>query len=64
MPRIILDVKLYSIKEVSQLLGVTYQTTQKYISDNKIEAQIIGGRKYVSEEKLKSFLLGSKQNHI
>ena len=59
MPRMILDVKLYSVEKVAELLGVTLQTAQGYISRGKLEAQIIGGKRYVSEEKLKVFLLGT-----
>lgn len=60
MPKVILDIKLYSVEEVAQLLDVAYQTAQKYITDGKLEAQIIGGKRMVSEENLKSFLLGRK----
>lgn len=52
----VLGVKLYSLKEVGELLGVQQQTVSKYIQQSKLKARIIGGAKYVSEENLKEFL--------
>lgn len=60
MPKVILDVKLYSVGEVAELLGVAYQTAQKYINDGKLTAQLIAGKRFVSEENLKKFLSGIK----
>lgn len=60
MPKVILDIKLYSVEEVADLLGVAYQTAQKYISEGKMEAQVIGGKRMISEANLKAFLMGSK----
>ncbi len=56
MPRIILDVKLYSLDEAAELLGVTKQTITKYLKQGRILSTTIGGKKYLSEENLKSFL--------
>ena len=56
MPRIILDVKLYSLTEAADLLGVTRGTITKYISSGRLVAKTIGGKKYLSEENIKSFL--------
>lgn len=56
MPRIILDVKLYSLTEAAELLGVTKTTITKYIKQGRIVSTLIGGKKYLSEENLKSFL--------
>lgn len=52
----VLGVKLYSLKEVGELLGVQQQTVSKYIQQGKLKARVIGGAKYVSEENLKEFL--------
>lgn len=57
--KVVLGVKLYTIKEVSELLGIQTQTTSKYIAQRRIKAQTIGGMKYISEENLKEFLLSS-----
>lgn len=61
MPKMILDVKLYSVKEIADLLGVAYQTAQKYISEGKIDAQIIGGKRMVSEASIKNFIMGGNK---
>ena len=58
MPKEVLGVKLYSTKEVSELLGITITTTIKYISQGKIKSRMIGGRRYVTEENLKEYVLG------
>lgn len=55
----ILGVKLYTIEEVAEMLGVQTQTASKYISQERLKAQVIGGRKYISEENLKDFLLAN-----
>lgn len=60
MPKVILDVKLYSLAEAADLLGVTKGTITKYISTGRMTATTIGGRKYLSEENIKSFLQTSE----
>ena len=60
MPRIILDVKLYSLEEAAELLGVTRGTVTKYVQQGRIVSTLIGGKKYFSEENLKSFLQTSE----
>ena len=60
MPRVILDIKLYSLQEAADLLGVTTGSVTKYIRSGRIATTLIGGKKYVSEENLKSFLTQSK----
>lgn len=56
MPKVILDVKLYSLKEAADLLGVTYPTALKYSTEGRLKSTLIGGKRYVSEENLKAFL--------
>lgn len=55
----VLGIKLYTLKEVGELLGVQTQTVSKYVSEGKIKSRIIGGAKYVSEDGLKNFLLST-----
>ena len=52
----VLGVKLYTLKEVGELLGVQQQTASKYVQQGNLKARVIGGAKYVSEENLKEFL--------
>lgn len=56
MPKVILDVKLYSMDEAAQLLGITRQTLTKYVKLGRLSVTPIGGTKYVSEITLKNFL--------
>jgi excisionase family DNA binding protein len=57
--KIVLGVKLYTLEEVGELLGVQTQTVSRYISQERLKSRIIGGRRYVSEENLKEFLVTS-----
>lgn len=52
----VLGVKLYTLAEIGELLGVQRPTVSKYINQGKIKARTIGGLKYVSEENLREFL--------
>lgn len=52
----ILDVKLYSLEETAELLGITKQTITKYIKQGRMVSTMIGGKKYLSEENLRNFL--------
>ena len=56
MPKVILDVKLYSLTEAAELLGVTKQTITKYLKQGRIVSTTIGGKKYLSEENIRAFL--------
>jgi len=58
MPKEILGVTMYNIKEVAELLSVTTKTIQNYIRADRIQGQKIGGRWYFTEEMLKAFLQG------
>lgn len=52
----VLGVKLYTLDEVGELLGVRRATVTKYVQQGKLQARTIGGYKYVTEENLKEFL--------
>ncbi len=43
MPKIIGDMTLYTVLELSKLLDVTEVTLRRYIKDGKLHARIIGG---------------------
>ena len=55
----ILGVKLYTLRELGDLLGVGVTTVYRYIGTGRLEARKIGARKYVTEENLKRFLQSS-----
>lgn len=52
------DLKLYSLQEVSKILGVTHRTAWNYVKDGKIKAVKIGGAWKVTEENLRKFING------
>ena len=57
MSRRILDITLYTQDEVSDMLGVTVKTVQKYVKDGKLSYTLIGGKTYISEDNLKAYLM-------
>lgn len=54
------DLKLYSLSEVSELIGVTHRTAWNYVKAGKIKATKIGGGWKVTEENLKKFINGDQ----
>lgn len=48
--------KLYTLKELETVLGVTYRTLLTYVESGKLKAFKIGGRWKVTKEQLKEFL--------
>ena len=59
MPLIIEDIKLYSVKELSELLGVTKVAILSYIKSGRLKAQMLGGKWVIASENLKEFLTGN-----
>ncbi len=53
-----LDIKVYSLKEASKILGVTERTLYNYIKAGRIKVQKIGGKWIITEENLKKFIKG------
>lgn len=58
MPKEILGEKLYDLKEVAALLGVTPRTMQNYIGDKRIQGQKIARKWVFTEDNLKAFIGG------
>jgi excisionase family DNA binding protein len=56
--KIINGMKLYSTRELADLLGVSYTTILKYIRDGKIIKTKIGHSAYVSEDNIIDYLNG------
>lgn len=54
------DLRLYSLEELSQLIGVTHRTAWNYVKAGKIKATKIGGVWKVTEENLKKFINGEQ----
>ena len=56
--KIINDVKVYTLIEVAQLIGVTYQTAQRYVNLGRIPAAKNGRGWLVAEDSLMKYLNG------
>jgi len=56
MPIHIADTKLYSLLELSDVLGVSLVTLRVYIKDRRLIGQKLGGKWFISETNLKEFL--------
>jgi len=52
------DLRLYSLEEVSKLIGVTHRTAWNYVKAGKLKAAKIGGAWKVTEENLRKFSNG------
>lgn len=52
---------MYSLKDVANILGVTYRTVINYKNAGKFKTVKIGSRILVSEENLKKFLAGDEE---
>lgn len=54
----ILGVKLYSMGEVAEMLGVTRMTVSRMLKDGRIEFRKIGYEKYASEDAIRRYVNG------
>lgn len=61
MPKIIGDIRLYSLLELSELLGITDVTLRRYIKQGKLKAQKLGGSYHITEENLKELVSGDSR---
>ena len=64
MSKKILDITLYTQDEVSDMLGVTVKTVQKYVKDGKLSYTLIGGKSYISEDNLKAYLMQGRNKVV
>lgn len=51
-------IKLYTLREIAEMLGVTYQAVQKYAKRGLIPATKVGGKYLVTEQSLMKWLNG------
>jgi hypothetical protein len=64
MPKIIGELRLYDLDELSSLLGMHKKSlSEKYIKTGVIRARKFGVRWYVSEEALKEYFSGTDVIH-
>lgn len=52
------QIKVYNLKEISELLKVSKRTLLDYIKDEKLKATKIGGKWIVSHANLTNFING------
>lgn len=55
MPITLGNIKLFSLKELSETLSVSDVTLRSYISKGNLKARKVGGKWYVSEEALREY---------
>jgi len=56
MPTVIEGVKLFTVKEVAEAMGVTHQTVRKYIKVGRLRAQRVGKPLLITEKSIRAFL--------
>ncbi len=61
MPTEIMGVKLYNLREVAEVLGVSYLTAKTYHKNGRITGQRIGRSIMVTEEELQRFVTGKQE---
>ena len=54
----VVGVKLYSVEDISQMMGVGKYSVYSYFSKKGLKSRKINGKRYVSEQNLKEFLMG------
>jgi len=60
MPIKVVNKKLYSVKDLSEMLPITPLTIREYFRKGKIKGNKIGKNWYVTEENLESFIEGEE----
>lgn len=55
MPTQLGDIKLYSLKEISETLKVTEVTLRSYLTSGKLKGQKMGTRWFVTENNLREY---------
>lgn len=60
MPKIIGDIKLFTVEELSELLEVQETTIRKYLRDGRLRGRKLARRWYVSEDSLAEYFSKSE----
>jgi len=55
------DIRLYTLAEIEDVLGVTHRTLQTYVADGRLKGVKIGGKWKITEENLMRFIHGEEQ---
>jgi excisionase family DNA binding protein len=59
MPTEIMGTKLYNLREVAEVLNVSYLTAKTYHKNGRIKGQRIGRSIMVTEDELQRFVSGA-----
>jgi excisionase family DNA binding protein len=54
------DIKLFTLTELEEVLGVTHRTLLTYIKNGILKGVKVGGKWKVTEENLRKFISGEK----
>jgi len=55
MPKVVGELRLYSVEELSDLLDVNQRSIRQWLRDGRIQGQKLGVKWYVSEDMLKKY---------
>jgi excisionase family DNA binding protein len=56
------DLKLYTLTDLEDVLGVSHRTLQTYIKEGKLKGIKLGGKWRISKTTLEEFINGGKSN--
>ena len=54
------DIKLYSLTEIEEIVGLTAQTLKRHIKSGKLDAVKIGNRWKVTKKNLEEYINSNK----
>lgn len=55
------NLKLYTLTDLEQVLGVTHRTLLTYVKTGRLKAVKVGGKWKVTEENVRHFINGEEQ---
>jgi excisionase family DNA binding protein len=55
------DIRLYTLTELEDVLGVTHRTLQTYVANGRLKGVKIGGKWKITEDNLMRFINGEEQ---
>lgn len=62
MPRKIGDLKLFSVDDLHDMLGISKMTIRAYLRDGKLKGRKMGVKWFVTEESLRNYFEGSEED--
>lgn len=62
MPKKIGDLKLFSVDDLHDMLGISKMTLRAYLREGKLKGRKMGVKWFVTEDSLRSYFEGSEEN--